>query len=430
MKSFVARQSRRSWWFSLPLLALSALASPASAATRLVPVVSDLSAPVYVTHAGDGRLFIVEQAGRIRIFNPSLGALLPTPFLDLTSLVSYGGEQGLLSMAFHPDYASNGFFFVNYTNLAGDTVIARYRVSSDANVATPASGVTLLLIAQPFDNHNGGQLQIGPDGYMYIGMGDGGSAGDPNCNAQSKSSLLGKMLRVDVRANLNTPPYYGIPADNPFRSNNDPLGEIRDEVYAFGLRNPWRFSFDRLNGDLFIADVGQDQWEEVDLKRRAEAGGQNFGWRVMEGAHCYQSCTGAPACGSSALRLPIHEYNHGTGGCSITGGYVSRSTRAPELSGRYVFGDYCSGRIEALRESSPGVFTSQFVVQAPNVVISFGEGFDGRLYVIADNDVFEIQSDGPSVPAGSLRERTALALALLLLGAWLARARFTRAIRA
>ncbi|HYR45787.1 MAG TPA: PQQ-dependent sugar dehydrogenase, partial [Thermoanaerobaculia bacterium] len=258
-----------------------------------------------IARTGDARLFLTLQTGRIVIFHG--GQILPAAFLDLTSLISCCGERGLLSMAFHPHYGGNGFFFVNYTNTAGDTVIARYKVSgNDGNLADAASGVILLTIAQPFANHNGGELQFGPDGYLYIGMGDGGSANDPNCNGQRDDTLLGKMLRIDVNQNVNASPFYGIPPTNPFAGAGLPL----DEIWAKGLRNPWRFSFDRLTGDLYIADVGQSAREEIDFQPRSSAGGENYGWKIMEGTLCgVGGNSGCPAgvlpCNSPGFKYPI-----------------------------------------------------------------------------------------------------------------------------
>src|SRR2546428_1302280 len=248
------------------------------------PVASGLHSPVGVTHAGDGsrRLFILEQAGRILIHDGS--RVLPSAFLDVSALVSCCDERGLLGLAFHPDYVANGLFYVDYTNTAGDTVIARYHVSADANVADPSSAQILLTIPQPFANHNGGQLAFGPDGFLYIGMGDGGGVGDPGNRAQNLGELLGKILRIDV----NGAAPYAIPATNPFRSTPG----ARPEIWALGLRNPWRFSFDRQFGDLFIADVGQDKREEVGFQPAASAGGENYGWRLMGGAPCLKPSGG------------------------------------------------------------------------------------------------------------------------------------------
>ena len=250
------------------------------------------------------------------------------PFLYIESIVSSIGERGLLSVAFHPNYKNNGNFYVNYTNTIGDTVVARYSVSADPNVADRDSSIILLTIPQPFSNHNGGGLQFGPDDYLYIGMGDGGSAGDPQNNAQNKGSLLGKILRIDVDSSFP----YAIPSGNPFVGN--PLA--RDEIWALGLRNPWRFSFDRLTGDLFIADVGQGSWEELNFQLVKSSGGENYGWRMMEGSQCFNP----PAnCNDGTLTLPILEYDH-TLGCSITGGFRYRGNSNPQLYGIYIYGDF------------------------------------------------------------------------------------------
>ena len=286
----------------------------AAAGIELEPVITGLDRPVAITNAGDGsdRLFITLLGGQIRIFDGQ--QILAQPFLDISSLVTSGGEQGLFSVAFHPDYANNGWLYVDYTDLNGNTVIASYSISADPNIVDPASAAILLSISQPFANHNGGQLQFGPDGYLYIGMGDGGSGGDPQNNAQTLSTLLGKMLRIDV----DGAPPYSIPADNPFI--NDPVA--REEIWALGLRNPWRFSFDRQTGDLFIADVGQSTLEEVDFQPSHSTGGANYGWRLMEGSDCYNPTTN---CNNGMLTLPILEYDHSLG-CSITGGYRYRGT--------------------------------------------------------------------------------------------------------
>jgi len=335
----------------------------------LRPVVTGLAAPVYVTHAGDrsGRLFVVEQEGRIRIIRN--GRLRARPFLDIRARVISGGELGLLSVAFHPRFGSNGRFFVNYTTDRGGrlrTVIAEYRASPpDEDVAEVSEGI-LLEIDQPFRNHNGGLNLFGPDGMLYIGMGDGGSAGDPNNAAQRLDTLLGKLLRIDVDG--GTP--YRIPPDNPFVNR----AGARDEIWAYGLRNPWRFSFDRMNGRLFLADVGQNQWEEIDLIER----GGNYGWRIMEGAHCFSPPDG---CDRSGLELPIAAYDHSQG-CSVTGGYVYRGSRIRALAGRYLFGDYCSGRIWILSETTRSRWSMAAALSTDLRISSFGEDQNGELYVV------------------------------------------------
>jgi len=337
-------------------------------AVALRQVATGLGSPVQVTHAGDrsGRLFIVEQGGRIRVFKD--GRLLPRPYLDITSKVTSGGEMGLLSVAFHPRYAENGRFYVNYTTGEGDrlrSVVAEYRVSQDADLARPAARV-LFELSQPFRNHNGGLNLFGPDGRLYIGFGDGGSAGDPMNNGQRLDTLLGKILRIDVDG--ATP--YRVPPDNPFTGRP----EARGEIWAYGLRNPWRFSFDRPTGRLFVGDVGQNRLEEVDIVER----GKNYGWRIMEGTSCYNPASG---CNREGLELPIAEYDH-AGGCSITGGYVYRGARIPELSGRYLFADYCSGRIWALTEAGGNRWTMTALLSTDLRISSIGEDAAGEVYVV------------------------------------------------
>jgi len=348
-----------------------AWAGPAAAQITLgfEPVASGLASPVGAVHAGDGsgRLFIVEQAGRIRIHDGA--QLLATPFLDVSALVSCCGERGLLGLAFHPDYATNGLFYVHYTDTAGNTAIARYQVSANPNVADSASGQLLLSVAQPFANHNGGQIAFGPDGYLYVGLGDGGDAGDPGNRAQSLGTLLGKILRIDVDGAFP----YAIPPSNPFLATPGALPEI----WAYGLRNPWRFSFDRQTGDLLIGDVGQSQREEVDFQPAASAGGQNYGWRLMEGSLCYNPPTG---CNDGTLTLPILEYDHSVG-CSITGGYRYRGARFPQLVGRYFYGDFCSGRIWGGSQSGPTWSTVELVDTTLSIT-SFGEDEGGEVYVV------------------------------------------------
>jgi glucose/arabinose dehydrogenase len=334
---------------------------------RLQPLVTGLSAPVHLTHAGDGsgRLFVVEQAGVVRIIRN--GRLLPRPFLDIRRRVISGGEMGLLSVAFHPQYATNGRFFVNYTADGGSlrTVVAEYRVSSsDPNLADPAERV-LLEIAQPFRNHNGGLNLFGPDGMLYIGMGDGGSGGDPLNNGQRLDTLLGKLLRIDVDGGRP----YRVPPDNPFAGR----AGTRPEIWAFGLRNPWRFSFDRATGRLFLADVGQNRWEEIDL---IEKGG-NYGWRIMEGAHCFDPPEG---CVRAGLQMPIAEYPTSLG-CAVTGGYVYRGSRIRHLVGRYLFADYCGGQLWSLRESG-GRWVMETLLTTELQISSFGEDQAGELYLV------------------------------------------------
>ena len=304
----------------------------------LKEVASGFEAPLFVTQAGDGSrtLFVIEQAGRIRIVQG--GGPAPDPFLDISDRITAGGEQGLLGLAFHPDYASNGFFFVNYTDEAGDTVVSRFERSS-ASAADPSSETILLRIDQPYANHNGGALAFGPDGYLYIATGDGGSGGDPEGNGQSLDTLLGKILRIDVDGGSGDRA-YAIPNDNPFADRDD----ARPEIWAYGTRNPWRFSFDRTG--IWIADVGQDELEEIN-RMPVDEGGLNYGWNVMEGDACYEPPSG---CRADDLVLPIATYSHDLG-CSVTGGYVYRGSRFPKMVGAYLFGDYCSGMIWGLRAS-------------------------------------------------------------------------------
>ncbi|MGH2585412.1 MAG: PQQ-dependent sugar dehydrogenase [Dehalococcoidia bacterium] len=350
-------------------------------AFRLVlePVLSDLRSPVFVTSPpdGSGRLFIVERGGTIRIAQD--GRLLPQPFLDVSSIITAGGEQGLLGLAFHPRYQENGTFFVSYTARGDGTrnTVARYRASGDPNRADPGSGTVLLAIDDFASNHNGGMLAFGPDGYLYVGTGDGGGGGDPQRNGQNLGALLGKLLRLDV--NGGEP--YAVPTDNPFANRDG----ARPEIWAYGLRNPWRFSFDRATGDLWIADVGQSSpgYEEVNFQPAGSDGGENYGWNRMEGLHCYQPRSG---CDENGITRPILEYeDRVTGECSITGGYVYRGQQFPALTGAYIFGDYCSGRIWSLHQAPDGTWVRTELLDTDLSISSFGEDESGELYV-ADLD--------------------------------------------
>ena len=349
----------------------------------LAVLATGLEKPIFVTHAGDGsnRLFIVEKRGVIRIWQA--GQLLATPFLDISTLVrSSSSEQGLLGLAFAPDFASSRLFFVNYTNLQGDTIVERYGVTDDPNRADPTSAFRILRIDQPAPNHNGGMIAFGPDGNLWIGTGDGGGAGDVYGNGQNPKSLLGKMLRLDVTSDPSKP--YQVPADNPWVNQAWNGQTMAPEVWALGLRNPWRFSFDRVTGDLWIGDVGQNTYEEVDLVTAEQKGypngGLNFGWPIMEGAHCYGSSAG---CNRQGLALPVVEYDHDSGGCAVTGGYVYRGAVMPELEGVYFYGDYCSGYIWALRAAGSGVQAPVRVFASDLSISSFGEDETGEL-VVAD----------------------------------------------
>lgn len=344
---------------------------------RLTRIASGLRNPTDIQspHDGTGRLFVVEQEGTIRILRG--GALLPEPFLDIRSKTRAGGERGLLGLAFPPDFGAKQYFYVNYTDLRGDSVIARYRVrSDDPDRADPSSETVILTQRQPFANHNGGQLAFGPDGFLYIGFGDGGSAGDPQNNAQNRRTWLGKMLRVDPEAGLAG---YRVPVDNPFASG----GEALPEIWALGLRNPWRFSFDRETGDLWIADVGQNRLEEINFQPASSRGGENYGWNVMEGSQCFLAgCQPGPD-----LVMPVHEYGRSEG-ISVTGGFVYRGARYPELRGLYIYGDYGSGRIWRLRREG-NRWVNRLLLASAKAISTFGQDEDGELYV-ADHGTGEI----------------------------------------
>ena len=364
-----------------PLTDGSGPSAPTASTIDLSTVVTGLSNPVFVVRSpdGTGRLFVVEQTGQIRVIKD--GSLLPDPMLSLKSAVSKGGEQGLLGLAFSPSYAKNRRFYVDYTDLKGDTVIREYRTSiANPDRVEPGSGRTILRIRQPYSNHNGGMIAFGKDGYLYIGTGDGGSSGDPGNRAQSKYSLLGKILRINVNGKTSTR-QYRIPSSNPY------VGKAGlDEIWQRGLRNPWRFSFDRANGYLWIGDVGQSRYEEIDRAANNSSGpgrGMNWGWRVMEGFHCYNPSSG---CSKSGRKLPLVEYTHASGRCSVTGGYVYRGAAIPALRGYYVFADFCSGEIWAVYASAASRTSSapKILLRDTNVKISgFGEDVDGELYVVS-----------------------------------------------
>lgn len=380
----------------------AALAAPAAwPDITLTPVASGLTAPVQLTHAGDdsGRAFIVEQAGRIRVWQN--GTIQPTPLLDITDRVLFGGEQGLLGLAFPSSFAQRRYFYVYYTRKDGNNQVSRFRLNAgDPNTADPSREEPILLLEHPnFGNHNGGQIVFGPDGYLYIGTGDGGGAGDPAGNAQNPASLLGKILRLDVgdHASISPPanqtfrtylpavfdaqggPAYTIPADNPFVGQ----AAYRPEIWALGLRNPWRFSFDRATGDLYIADVGQDRVEEIDFQAAGSSGGANYGWKTLEGDLCFSPSSGCTP--PANYMAPVATYNHGANdanGCSVTGGFVYRGSASPSLQGIYFFADYCKGKIWQMRPAGSGWETNLTSLSAGNPT-SFGEDQAGELYILS-----------------------------------------------
>ncbi|MFQ5822562.1 MAG: PQQ-dependent sugar dehydrogenase [bacterium] len=338
--------------------------------------------PVFLTHSNDGtnRIFVVEQPGRIKVFPNDAEVTRAELFLDFQNRVNDRfTEMGLLGLAFHPDFGNNGFFYVNYTTgdfLERRTVISRFSMDiNNPNLADPNSEFILLEILQPFTNHNGGMLQFGPeDGYLYIGLGDGGSGGDPENHGQNRATLLGAILRIDVdnpTGKLN----YGIPPDNPFVGNTQGL---KEEIWAYGLRNPWRFSIDPVTGELWVGDVGQNLWEEVDLIEK----GKNYGWRIMEGFHCFNPSN----CDPTGLALPIVEYGHNLG-CSITGGYIYRGSLQPELEGAYIYGDYCSGRIWMLRHENNQLMADSLLIEPEFdlAISSFGVDEENELFIIDHN---------------------------------------------
>ncbi len=385
---------------SLGALALASVATQAPAQAQAIVttrIMNGLSAPVFAcSPPGDmDRLFVVQRGGQIRIIDDLYGnpTRLSTPFLTVSGVVS-GNERGLLGMAFHPDYATNGRFFVNFTaSGSGATTIREYVVSSgDPNVADPTPIQTLLTIAQPWSNHNGGCIQFGPDGMLYIGMGDGGSGGDPNDYAQNPTVLLGKMLRMDV--DLPSP---HIPPSNPFYTNSTSLPGL---IWATGLRNPWRFCFDSTNGDMYIGDVGQNAWEEIDFQPGTSTGGENYGWRCMEGNHCYGSSPNC-SCNSAALVDPIQEYSHSSG-CSITGGVIYRGSKIPALNGTYFYADYCTSRIWSFRYDGANLteYTDRTSELAPSSgsissISSFAEDGRGEMYImeVGGGELYRIEPD-------------------------------------
>lgn len=385
--------------FLFATLTILAAYNSGGAEITTVKITGGFSDPLFVTSPpGDSaRLFVVEQnTAQIKIIEN--GTVLPTPFLNINSKAGSGGEQGLLGLAFHPNYSNNGYFYVNYTNNSGNTVIARYRVSGNPDVADPGSELILMQVAQPFGNHNGGMLAFSPnDDHLYIGLGDGGSSFDPGNRAQNGQDVLGKILRM----NVGNGDIFSTPQDNPFAGNP----AILDSIWALGLRNPWRFAFDRLNGDLYIADVGQGAREEVNRQAGDSSGGENYGWRCMEGL----SCTGLSGCtcNSGNLTFPIHDYTHAGGNCSVTGGYVYRGAAIPELDGTYFFADFCTGRIWSFvwNGSSITQFAERTQELQPetgetiNNITSFGEDDSGEIYIVdRDGEIFKIVEANPTGP--------------------------------
>lgn len=370
---------------ALALLAYLAAGIPAAAAVDLqfTPVSARLGV-VDINHAGDGsgRLFLVEQSGTIVVHRN--GEDLAEPYLDLSDRVETGGERGLLSVAFAPDYADSGLFYVWYTRSGGDTVLSRFGVGDDPDRANPDSEQILLVVEQPYSNHNGGRLRFGPEGMLYLGLGDGGSANDPLGAGQDGSTLLGKLIRIDVDPRHGA---YAVPEDNPFVDDD----AVRDEIWATGLRNPWRISFDRATGDLFIADVGQSRREEINVQPEASRGGENYGWSVMEGSLCVTA-----GCDTTGLTLPVFEYGHDAG-CSVTGGEMYRGRAYPELSGTYLFGDYCEGTIWGMRRVD-GRWETAVLAETAYRILTFGEAEDGALYLASANSGVFLLSDGAVAP--------------------------------
>jgi len=351
---------------------LSACAQTNNADYSFEQVVEGFNSPVDLVHAGDGsgRLFVIEKDGTIRIIDG--GDVLAEPFLNIEDRTSKGGERGLLGLAFHPNYADNGLFYVNYTDEGGSTVVAQYSVSDGPTVAANDSEQILLTIPQPEGNHNGGDLAFGPDGYLYIATGDGGGGGDRHGeigNGQDLTTLLGKLLRIEVGQGS-----YAVPSSNPFLDNV----EARDEIWAYGLRNPWRFSFDRETDDLYIGDVGQNAYEEISFQAAGSEGGENYGWRIMEGFNCYQP---RENCDKTGLVDPILEYPHSEGN-SVTGGYVYRGEALPELVGSYFYGDFGNGNIWRATQNDDGSFSSELFMDTSFSISSFGEDEAGELYLV------------------------------------------------
>lgn len=362
---------------------------PAWPAITLIETMSGLRNPVDLGHAkdGSGRIYVVEQIGLVQAFDD--GVIGQSPFMDIRDRVSCCGERGLLGIAFPADFSNTRTLYVNYTTTdpgSLHTRVSRFHLYPDVHQVDPDSEEILMQFHQPWRNHNGGQIAFGPDGYLWIGTGDGGSAADPQDNGQKGQTLLGKLLRIDVSAATDAP--YAIPPDNPFIGNDDFL----DEIWAYGLRNPWRFSFDRDTGDLYIADVGQNAWEEVNFQPAGSPGGENYGWRIMEGLHCFNPSSGCPTEG---LTMPVVEYDR-ISGLSITGGYVYRGQDHPAMQGIYLFADYVTGNIWGLKQVN-GVWESELLLDSPYNVSSFGEDEAGNLYLLHySGTIFQVQAAGPN----------------------------------
>jgi glucose/arabinose dehydrogenase len=354
-------------------LSITVVPPPPPSDVGLQEVASGIVFPVYLTSPpSDERLFVLEKDGKIRIIKD--GVLLESPFLDITSLVSKAREQGLLGLAFPPDYATGGRFIVHYTDQDGNTRVSSFQVSANPDLADPASEVPLLVADQPFVNHNGGQILFGPDGLLYIGLGDGGSSGDPGRRGQSLADLLGSILRIDVSGGTS----YTVPPDNPFVGTPG----ARTEVWSYGLRNPWRFSFDRATGDLYIADVGQANWEEVNYASAGTGAGRgvNYGWSIMEGLQCF----GANPCDQDGLTLPVVQYGHDQG-CSITGGYVYRGTAVRSLQGHYLYADFCRGWVRSFQAGDPATVVERPSLEPGGSITSFGEDAAGEMYLLTED---------------------------------------------
>jgi glucose/arabinose dehydrogenase len=367
--------------YFIALIALAACSSgsdtsepgplPTDFKLALQEIASGLSSPVYVAApSSDARLFVVEQPGRIRLIEN--GQLLATPFLDISSRVSTGGERGMFSVAFHPQYRTNGFFYVYFTGPSGELRIERFTVSSNANQANPSSAKVILTVVHPRQNYNGGLALFGPDGMLYLGLGDGGGGGDPDLNGQNQTTLPGKILRIDV----STGDPYSIPSGNPFAGRTD----ASQEIWAMGLRNPWRFAFDQSAGTLYVADVGQGAREEVNVVTATRAA-VNYGWNVLEGSQCFVS----PGCSVKGFELPILEYGHENGQCSITGGFVYRGAAIPELAGTYFYADYCAGWVKSFRYNGSASDKRDWSLGSIGFITSFGEDSNRELYLTSSN---------------------------------------------